>query len=201
MLTAARSYTRVLVHKVVTRMSMKVLFPSKILASYVEAYYISSDLGQDFRKKLFPAVSTSYIKLAPASAIVSGPASEPMLADTEFGAVAGLGVKLRAGAFYVLFGIPACELTNRVIKLDDILGNAAAEIIEQMAGEVTPSAKAQCFERTLVRFAQRVSEGDFLIERHAVTLLRRRPTMPKMNPSSHRRGIGKCPIHSIQAMI
>ena len=58
---------------------MNVILPGKILAPYVEAYYVSSDLGQASPSTHFPAISTSYIKFSPTSAVVSGQATKPTM--------------------------------------------------------------------------------------------------------------------------
>jgi len=159
-------------------MSTKVLFPSEALAPYVEAYYLSTDLQQGTLTARFPAISTSYIKLSSGTAVVSGQATKPTVTDAGSGDLAGLGVKLRAGAFYTLFGIPACELTNQVIGLDEVLGHAATDLIEQLAEEANPLGRVRCLERTLMRLAQRDNRHDDLSTQQMVAAMRRLPTMP-----------------------
>src|SRR5512145_899464 len=102
---------------------MNVLLPEQALASYIEAYYVSTDSRQDSLDAQFPAISTGYIKFSSTAAVVSGQATKPTAVRADSGSAAGLGVKLRPGAFHALFGIPAHELTDRVIRLEEILGN------------------------------------------------------------------------------
>ncbi|HSN24567.1 MAG TPA: DUF6597 domain-containing transcriptional factor, partial [Methylomicrobium sp.] len=150
---------------------MNVILPGKILAPYVEAYYISSDLGQASLSIHFPAISTSYIKFSPTSAVVSGQATKPMTAAASFSNVTGLGVKLRAGAFRALFGIPAHELTDRVVQLEEVLGNTANELHDQITEAPTPVDRIQRFERNFVRFVQRHADSRDVMEQQTVILL------------------------------
>jgi AraC-like DNA-binding protein len=159
-------------------MRLKVFLPSKALAPYVEVYYLSSNLRQDDSAPRFPAISTSYIKLSSVSAVVSGQTTKPTVADSDFGALAGLGVKLRAGAFYALFGLPASELTNRVIRVDEVLGRTTTELIDQLAEEAGPAEQVRCLERILLRYVQRARQRDELIAQQLVAALRRLPAMP-----------------------
>ena len=152
---------------------MKVLFPSRSLAPYIETYYISSDLRQDSPPAHFPAISTSYIKFSRTSAVVSGQATRPTAANASFSSGTGLGVKLRPGAFPSLFGIPAHEVTDRVIPLEDILGNSASGLIEQISTATTASAQLQLFEKALMRFVQSRYNSKDLIGQEVVTVLRK----------------------------
>lgn len=159
-------------------MSMKVFLPSKALAPYVEAYYLSPNLRQNGSTPCFPAISTSYVKLSSVSAVVSGQTTKPTVADSEFGDMTGLGVKLCAGAFYALFGLPASELTNQVIRLDEVLGRTTTELVEQLAAEASPADRVRSLERTLLHCVQRAHQRDDLIAQQLVAALRRLPAMP-----------------------
>lgn len=147
---------------------MKVLFPSKILAHYVEAYYVSFNL--DGPSTPFPAISTSYLKFSQAAAILSGQATRPTITKASSGNLRGLGVKLRPGAASALFGIPAHEVTDRVIPLEDILGNTAHELGEQISAAATPADQQKLFEKTFVRFAQQHQDTGNRIEQQAAIL-------------------------------
>lgn len=155
---------------------MNVLFPGKVLVPYVEAYYVSSNLGQDSPGKPFPAVSSSYMKFSAAAAIVSGQATRPTSAELDPNDTTGLGVKLRPGAFATLFGIPAHELTDRVIPLEAILGNTARAWNDCIAAAQTPSAQVKRFEKIFAHFVQS-QPGRHPVEPQAVPLLRQLPTM------------------------
>lgn len=171
-LDIARLQIQVIIEKV-----MKVLFPGKILSPYIECYFISSSSRQDSSKTRFPAISTGYIKFSPPSAVVSGQTTKPTITDVNSVNMTGLGVKLRPGAFPALFGIPAHELTDRVISLEDVLGNTANELNEQLTEASTSSAQVQRFERMFVRFVREQDDRDHLLEQEAIALLRQLSTM------------------------
>jgi AraC-like DNA-binding protein len=121
---------------------MTVLLPSKILVPYVEAYYISPYQKQNSPVVRFSATSTSYIKLSPVSAIVSG------------------------------------QATNRVIKLDQILGHTATELTERVIEETSPLGQVRCLERTLTRLIEKSYDSSDLIGPQAIAILRQLPTTP-----------------------
>lgn len=141
---------------------------------YVEAYYPGSPAEQGVPITLFPAVTASYIKFSPVTAVVSGQATRPTKVDSVLGS-AGLGVKLRIGALYSLFKIPADELTNQVVWLNDLLGTAAVEIVERIAEETTFSAQVQRFEQLFLERMGTNSDSTGLIEQEAVAVLQQEP--------------------------
>lgn len=159
-------------------MSAKILFPRGALVPYIEVYYLSSDSGQDALTTRFSAISTSCIKFSSVTAVVSGQATKPTTLGAEFGELVGLGVKLRPGAFHALFGIPACELTNQVIGLDEVLGRTATELIEQLAEEGDPAGRVRCLEQALIPFAQRSQRRESMIEQRVVAVMRQLPARP-----------------------
>ena len=124
---------------------------------------------------VYPAISTCYIKFSSTSAVISGQAARPAKICTEAGGLSGLSVRLQAGAFYRIFGIPAHELTNRVIQLDDILGFAAYEILERLAEEENLSEWVKAFERHFSRIVRQQTGRSYPIEEQAVSILRKSP--------------------------
>ncbi len=115
---------------------MQVLYPSEKLLPYLEAYYYAEPVTLDHEPVRFPAVSTGYIKFSASAAIVTGQTTRPIETDRRLN---GLGVKLRAGAIYALFGIPAREITNQTVLLQAAWGCAADQLIEQMARPIVLS--------------------------------------------------------------
>ncbi len=157
---------------------MKAFLPSEALVPYIEVYYLSSDVQQATRTTRYSAISTSCIKLSATTAVVSGQATQPTVLDAESGHLSGLGVKLRPGAFHALFGIPASELTNQVIGLDEVLGRAAIELIEQLAEEASPADRVRCLERTVLSCMRSDCRRDDLIAQRLVMTMQQLPIMP-----------------------
>ncbi len=157
---------------------MKAFLPSEALAPYIEAYYLSADAQPATRTTRYSAISISCIKLSTTTAVVSGQATRPTVLDAVFGDLSGLGVKLRPGAFHALFGIPASELTNQAIGLDEVLGRAAIELIEQLAEEANPADQVRCLERTLLSCVRPDRQPDDLIDQRLVKAVQKLPAMP-----------------------
>ncbi|RZJ24351.1 MAG: AraC family transcriptional regulator [Haliea sp.] len=62
-----------------------------------------------------------------------------------------IGVQLRAGAAYSLFGLPADELAGRHVRLDALWGADAHALREQLQATPTAGAKLRCLEHFLLR--------------------------------------------------
>jgi AraC-like DNA-binding protein len=145
-------------------MNMKVFYPGTQISPYIESYYFTLPTEvQGYQFMPFPAVSCGYLKFSTQSSVVAGQTISPtrIASDVDF---AGLGVKLRIGAIYTLFGIPAYELTNRAVALDDILGNSAAELIERISESPTSIQKIKHIENAFVHLAQKNGRKNFSVE-------------------------------------
>lgn len=148
------------------------------MSQYIGAYYFSSfDMSGYPPVKRFPAVSCSYLKFSTRSALLSGQTSLPTQIAPDWDVV-GLGVKLRVGAAYAIFGIPACELTNQVVNLEDIWGNTAKTLVERIASLATPAEKVRRVEEVFTGLAQRSLEKNFPTELAALEALSNSPVSP-----------------------
>ena len=152
-------------------MNVKVLTPSPHLLPYIEAYYFTSPDTPPHRPTAhFTAGSRSYLKFSPLSGVLSGQTTLPAEIATDWEAE-GFGVKLRMGAIYTLFGIPAHEITNRVVDLEDVLGNAANELVERIAASSTPAEKIRHVEEVFARLAPKSDKKSFSTELAALQIL------------------------------
>lgn len=138
------------------------------LRPYIEAYYFTPANAAGIGKG-FPAVSTGYLKVSASSVVLVGQTTSAVAADV--GLEAGFGLKLRAGAIPMLFGLPAYEVTNQVIRLEDILGPVADSLVAELAEASTLSKKWQCLERRLMHLINRHTDKDYRAERQAIELL------------------------------
>lgn len=145
-------------------MNMKVFYPGIQISPYIESYYFTlpSEV-KGYQSMPFPAVSCAYLKFSTQSSVVSGQTISPTRIASDVD-LTGFGVKLRIGAIYTLFGIPACELTNRTVTLDDILGNSAAELIERISEAPTAMQKIKYIENAFIHLAQQNSRKNFSVE-------------------------------------
>jgi AraC-like DNA-binding protein len=68
-----------------------------------------------------------------------------------------IGVHFRPGGGAVLLGLPAHELTDRHVGLEDIWGSHARDVRAQLAEAATPEAKLQLLEATLLARLRRAT--------------------------------------------
>ena len=152
-------------------MNVKVLTPSPPLLPYIEAYYFTSpDTPPHHPTAHFPAGSRSYVKFSPPSGILSGQTTLPAEIVTDW-ETEGFGIKLRMGAVYALFGIPAHAITNRVVDLEDVLGNTAHELAERIATSSTLAKKIRHVEEVFARLTLKSDKKSFSTELAALQVL------------------------------
>jgi AraC-like DNA-binding protein len=72
---------------------------------------------------------------------VAGPATGPVLSEIPRGAVA-TGVRFRVGAAGSALGVPARELLDRTVALEDVWGREAAPLAERLRAAATPDEAA-----------------------------------------------------------
>lgn len=150
-----------------------VLTPRPELQTFVEAYYLTPQGSLGGSSGRFPASLACYIKLSRTSSVLSGQATGPTEPiGSRDDAAAGMAIRLRSGAAQALFGIPAAELTNRVLALEEVWGAKASELVEWIARETDPQRQVRCAEHHLMRFAPATDDGDARIEQRAVEALR-----------------------------
>lgn len=81
--------------------------------------------------------------------VICGPHSEYFVIDTNQ-EEAVIGVHFKPGGAFPFFKYPAGDLHNLHVSLDDLWGNIAADIREQVLEAGTPDAKLRVLERTLL---------------------------------------------------
>lgn len=69
---------------------------------------------------------------------IAGPATGPVLSEIPPGAMA-IGVRFRVGAAGSALGVPARELLDRTVALEDVWGLAATHLAEQLEDAATPA--------------------------------------------------------------
>ncbi|HEX2104230.1 MAG TPA: DUF6597 domain-containing transcriptional factor [Solirubrobacteraceae bacterium] len=88
--------------------------------------------------------------------LVAGPATGPAKSEIPAGAAA-VGVRFRVGAAGGALGVPARDLLDRSVGLDELWGAAAAELAERLAG--APDARA-ALAMLAAAVARRLPERD-----------------------------------------
>ena len=86
--------------------------------------------------------------------VMAGARSEFLVIDTASQASV-MGVHFKPGGAYPFLRMPASELHNAVVALDDLWGTTAAELRERLLAAATAEAKFHLLEQTLLAQARR----------------------------------------------
>jgi AraC-like DNA-binding protein len=89
--------------------------------------------------------------------VVVGATASPTLVRLH-GRVQGLSIALRPGAAAPLFGMPAGELAERTVPLQDLWPREASALLDDLAAHTANEAKAQVLQQLLQR---RLANGRF----------------------------------------
>jgi AraC-like DNA-binding protein len=113
------------------------------------------NLNEDLTRVYDPRDTGKFETLS--GSVVAGPHSEFFVIDTaEQHTVAG--VHFKPGGAFPFLGMPASELRNTMVSLDDLLGALAGQLRERLLQAGTPRAKFWILEQTLLaRAAQRLA--------------------------------------------
>ena len=80
--------------------------------------------------------------------VVAGPATGPVIADIPAGAAA-MGVRFRVGAAGAALGLPAAELLDATVPLEQVWGAEADRIEDRVAAAGTPGARLAALARAV----------------------------------------------------
>jgi AraC-like DNA-binding protein len=104
------------------------------------------NLSED-RSRIYDREDTTRVQSLPGS-LVSGPRTRYAVIDTAE-QVSTVGVHFRPGGAYPFFGLPASELENRHVALEDLWGGFAREVRERLLAAGTVDARLGVLERAL----------------------------------------------------
>jgi AraC-like DNA-binding protein len=90
------------------------------------------------RQPVFPDACVDVVWVAGHRLVVAGPATAPAVSDVPAGA-AVMGVRFRVGAAGAALGIPAHELLDATVPLEDVWGLEGAWIAERIDSATTPA--------------------------------------------------------------
>ena len=91
--------------------------------------------------------------------VISGARSSSFIVDTR-NMVSTIGVQFKAGGAFPFLGMPADELAQQCVSLDDVFGSTVREVRECLLATPAPKRKFQILEQWLLR---RVAEP---LQRH-----------------------------------
>jgi methylphosphotriester-DNA--protein-cysteine methyltransferase len=162
------------------RVSHSTAAPAPALREFVERVSFSSDesAGKPPAVRVVPdgAIDVLFsVSGADCSAHVFGLKTRPFLAESD-GPCENVLLRLRPGAALRLFGVPACELTDRAAELGLLVGPRAAEWRDRVAAAPSAEARHETLARAFgdwARHAAREPDADDSLLRRAVSRIRR----------------------------
>ena len=142
--------------------------------AHVTAYEEWFAMGSEAVERVLPdGASRLLVVLQPgrASVCVAGVSASPVLLRMR-GHMRGLSITLRAGAMLGLFGIPADELTGRVVPWDAIVDRAHRDLPEQLATAADHSARANLVLQSLCAMRRASDSSTLRLLEYAASRLR-----------------------------
>lgn len=131
--------------------------PRPPLSDFVHLFwYFDGILGTTPRERLLPDGSSNVIvDLAQDESIISGAHSKYFVIEASI-AMTVMGIWFKPGGAYRFLSLPANELRNKHVALDDVWGSFARELREQLLDAPTIAAKFAIAERALL---ERLTRG------------------------------------------
>jgi AraC-like DNA-binding protein len=98
--------------------------------------------------RVLPDACVDVVWIADRTLVVAGPATGPVNSHVPAGAGV-MGVRFRIGAAGAALGLPARELLDARVALEDVWGREATFIAERIAAAATPTAQLAALARAL----------------------------------------------------
>jgi AraC-like DNA-binding protein len=108
---------------------------------HVACLWLRDPAAQPHRHRVLPDACVDVV-WAGGRLVVAGPATGPVMVDLPAGA-ASMGVRFRVGAAGAALGVPAGELVDATVALEDLWGSAGSQIAERVDEAATPAAQLQ----------------------------------------------------------
>jgi AraC-like DNA-binding protein len=112
----------------------EVLQPAPLIA----CLWSRDALPEPRRQPVFPDACVDVVWISGHRLLVAGPATGPKLSSIPAGA-AVMGVRFRVGAAGAALGMPARELLDATVPLEDVWGREGEWIAERVAAPATPA--------------------------------------------------------------
>jgi len=113
-------------------------------------WYFDGVLGTTSRERLLPDGSANVIiDLGTDASVMTGAHSNYFVIESSI-AVHLLGICFKPGGAFPFLSMPATELRNRHVALDDVWGSLANDLRDQLLDAPTPAAKFAIAERALL---------------------------------------------------
>lgn len=127
--------------------------PKAPLGAFVELFWLYESAVAHPAERLMPTGSMELVitlRAPKRELIVAGPYSRPALLDTSQPSLV-IGAHFRPGGAFPFLRVPAGELHNLDVTLEDIWGAEAARLLhERLVAAPTPDAKFDILEQTMI---------------------------------------------------
>jgi len=132
-------------------MIMEQYAPPSPLAEHIHLFwYFDGVLGNTPRERLLPDGSSNVIiDLGSASSIISGAHSKYFEIEASI-AMHLMGIWFKPGGAFRFLSLPASEIRDQHVALDDVWGAFANDLRDQLVAAPTPAAKFAITERALL---------------------------------------------------
>jgi AraC-like DNA-binding protein len=126
--------------------------PGAALAAYAACVWVQdvSPASSAFTHRAAPTGSVELVHALGSTARIVGPQTGPLASELAPGASIA-GVRLRPEAAAALLGLPASELVDVSLDVEDLWGHAGAALNERLAGASSAERAATLLEQALMR--------------------------------------------------
>lgn len=133
--------------------------PASPLSEHVHRFwYFDGILGTTARERLLPdGTSNVIVDLGANDSLISGAHSKYFVIEASV-AMHVMGIWFKPGGAYRFLPLPASEIRDRHVALDDVWGSLASELRERMLAAPTVAEKFAVTERLLLERLQRGRE-------------------------------------------
>jgi AraC-like DNA-binding protein len=143
---------------------------------------------REHTRRVLPDACVDIVWIQGAPLIVAGPATGPVVATVPAGAAAA-GVRFRVGVAGAALGLPASELLDRSVSLEDVWGReAAARIAERVEGAAGPGGQIAALAAAVGDFLPPPEALDRLVRAAAAGVA---PPEARVETLSRRVGLGE----------
>ena len=146
------------------RASYREFPPPAVLARYLACVWVrTTDADRtDLQARVLPDGCIDIVWMGDAPPFIAGPATQPVLASLPAESHVA-GIRFRPGMAPSLLGLPASELLNAEVSLDDVWGSAAAPLLDGAGRSLSAAAKLVSLQETLVARLPHAAPADELV--------------------------------------
>jgi AraC-like DNA-binding protein len=145
-------------------------------APHVAALWMRDPEPAAHAHRIVPDGCTDVVWVQGARLVVAGPQTEAVVSEIPPGAAA-LGIRFRIGAAGSALGVPARELLDRTVALEDVWGLGASHLAERLGAAASPEEALAVLTTAVARRLPPAGELDGLVRAAALRAARPRASV------------------------